>query len=439
MIDFKTSPHLTFSCAEFPSGGRRYLSFALMGYALAWAGSNLYADTNAPSTGVEPITTKTVPARLEEALAKKNATDQLQDLSNLAQTLSLTDIPQALQLAEGLKPLRERMVLEYAVLRRWSELAPAEAFALIAKKPEGREKVQALRLAADRWAQKNTAAAVAAVTALPPGKSAQGATDAVAAAWAKIDGREALAWANGLPDGRKETALYALRFAWVHADPVAAAANVAQLPPGNTKNALVANVAEEWTRIDSTAALQWIQGLPEGPEKQIALTNAARTRADVDPAGAAQFALSLGPPELRQNAVMAVITNWASQQPKAAGDWAVAQADPEIQKNAIRTAVGFWAVVAPADTEKWIESIPSPSARTIAIQCYAQAASAWAPDLAVKLITRTAPELASQPSAMECVQQWMAIDPVAAQKWIADAKLQDDLKKRWLSSAVKPQ
>ena len=398
---------------------------------LTLAGLPLRADIkDAPATP----STLTVQARVDVALGEKRVTDQLQDMANLAATLSLADIPEALRIASGLKPLRERMVLEYATLRRWSELAPKEAFAAIAQMPEGREKVQTLRVAADRFAQKDAPAAAAAALALLPGKASQAATDAVAAAWAKRDGIKALAWAKALPEGRQETALYALRFAWVHVDPVAASADVVTLPPGNTKNALMANIAEEWTTLDPKAAMQWAQNLPDGPEKEIVMSNTARTLADKEPMAAIQFALTLSPPQLRQNAVTAVVTNWTTQQPKAAGDWAVTQTDPSLQRSALQAVVSFWTVVDPAGAGEWVKSIQSQSAQDTAIGYYVQAVAAWAPELGAKLIAQSAPQAARQPGALDCAKQWLTLDPVAAQKWINASSLPPEVKTQWLAS-----
>jgi hypothetical protein len=385
-----------------------------------------------------PEEAKTVQASVDEALAKKNVTDQLQSLAMLTETLPLAAIPEALKIASNLKPMRESVVLEYSTLKRWSELAPAEAFTAIAKLPESREKAQTIQLAADRFAQQNVQAAAAAALELPPGKSRLAATSAVAAAWAKSDGRKAMAWANALPEGEKEPALYALRFAWVHADPVGAAADVVMLPPGTTKNSLVANIAEEWTTLDASAAVKWAEGLPDGPEKEVALSNTARTMADKDPVAAANFALGLTPAELRQNAVVAVVTNWATLQPKDAAEWLVGQDDPNLQRGGFSAVMNFWAAIAPLESAAWVRSLKPQPARDIAIQAYAQAVAPWAPDLGLKLIAELAPEIATQPAAAECARQWLSLDPVAARKWIEASKLPDALKAQWLSPAQAP-
>jgi hypothetical protein len=418
----------------FPVGKALFV-LLFLGGNLFVAGLAFSAEPEGAAASAPVALTKSAKAQIDAALAEKRVNDELQALAKLTVTLSLADIPETLKTASHLRTMRERMVLQYSTLRRWSELAPKDAFEAIAKLPEGRERAQTLQLAANRFAQQYPQAAAAAALALPPGKSRQSAVAAVADAWAKSDGKKALAWANGLPDGLKDSALYALRFSWVHADPVAASADVAALPPGNMKNALTANIAEEWTTLDSVAAMQWAKDLPEGPERGIALSNAARTMADKDPEGAANFALTLDPPALRQNAVIAVVTNWTTQQPREAGDWLVAQTNPDIQKAGFPVLMNFWAVIAPAEAGEWVAGIKSPATQATVLQFYAQTVAPWAPDLGAKLVVQLAPDMAGQPAALECAHQWMGLDPATAKAWIAASKLPDELKQKWLSPA----
>jgi hypothetical protein len=386
----------------------------------------------------EAAPSKSIQAQVDDARAIKNITDRLQALSNLATTLTAPQIPQALVIASALKSRRENIVLKFSVLRQWSKLSPADAFPIIAKLPESREKSQTIGLAAGLLAKKNIQDAVADVEGLSEGKSKKSATDSVAAAWGKVDGKKALVWANALPEGRKESALYALRFAWVHADPSAAYSDVATLPPGPTKNALMANIAEEWTTLDQPAAIQWAKNLPEGPEKEIALSNTARTLADTDPISAAHFALTLSPDSLRQNAFTEVITNWATQQPQEAADWVLTLNDPGEQKSGFQAVMNFWAVVAPAEAANWIETVKPGPARDLAAELYAQAVAPWAPDLGAKLLVKLAPDEAGSQAALECAHQWMKLDPAEAGKWIASSSLPNEVKTEWLTMAPSP-
>jgi hypothetical protein len=381
---------------------------------------------------------KSVQAQVNEALAIKNVTDRLQALSSLATTLSTTDIPKALEIASHLESRRENIVLKFSVLRRWSELSPVDAFRAISQLSESREKIQTLGLSAGLLAKNNIQEALTELKALPEGKSTQSATDAVAAAWGKMDGKKALAWASALPDGRKESALYALRFAWVHADPIGAYSDVATLPPGPTKNALMANIAEEWTTLDSSAAIQWAKTLPDGPEREIALSNTARTYADTAPLQAANFALTLSPESLRHTALAEVVTNWATQQPKDAANWVLAQSDPDDQKNGFQAVMNFWAVIAPEEAANWIEGLNSGPARDTAAEFYAKAVTPWAPDLGAKLIVSLIPNEAGSQPALDCVHQWFELDPTAASKWITASSLPGDIKKQWLTPASSP-
>jgi len=125
--------------------------------ATAWG-----ADTN----GVPQSFT----ARLKNACAEKKIDDRLNALADLAKGLSLKEILEALKAADELKQLRERIVLSESTLKRWGELAPADAFARLMEMPEGMAKVESLRSVAPEFARKDVRAAAAAAAKMKPGR-----------------------------------------------------------------------------------------------------------------------------------------------------------------------------------------------------------------------------------------------------------------------------
>lgn len=57
---------------------------------------------------------------------------------------------------------------------------------------------------------------------------------------------------------------------WAQRDPLAAAAWVETLPPGEPQQWAAANLATNWGRHDPAAAASWIEHLPAGPAKALA-------------------------------------------------------------------------------------------------------------------------------------------------------------------------
>jgi hypothetical protein len=126
------------------------LSRALIGVSL---GFNLW--TTAVASPVDANSSSSnFPARLQQAVARHGIDDRLAALDELGRKLALTEIPTTLEAADELKQLRERVVLTQVVLKRWGELAPAEAFAHIAVLSEGVIKVESLRSVVPLYAQK---------------------------------------------------------------------------------------------------------------------------------------------------------------------------------------------------------------------------------------------------------------------------------------------
>lgn len=380
-----------------------------------------------------PLHATPVEERVRLAIGRPKLDEQLQNISQVGENLSLEEIPTALAIAKDLKSLRERGVLLEATYKRWAKLEPAQAFGSIAKLPEGRDKASILYYAAAKFIEKDPQAAVAAIMELPAGRSRQEAIESAASTWAKLDVPSALAWAGQLPFGSpKEGALYQIRFVWVHTDPVAAAKHVAAtVPAGDTKNALLTNIAAEWVLRDRQAAIDWAKGLTYPSERALALSSLAESWADQDPESALQFALELSPPDIRQRTTAMVFERWATQDPNLAVSDALKLTDPELQLAGIEAVLNLWTTIAPEEAGRWVEQLPPGAAKERAIRCYVTTAAHWAPDLGVKLVANSAPELASLSMTEDCARQWLSLDFSKASAWVGDVKLPEKVKAQW--------
>jgi hypothetical protein len=405
------------------------LVFALVAGAGESGANSVAGSSNAPVARVS--------GAVQRALRETQVDKRLELLSDLGTSLSLAEIPEALTAAESLKELRERIVLKQTTLNRWAELAPAEAFAQIAKLPESQWKANTLREAAAKFARKDPERAAAAAARMNAGASRNDALALIANVWAHTNVNAALAWAEKLPDGSaKESALDAVRYVWVHSDPVAAASHVQKLPRGQTKNNLVANVAHEWAARDPAAAIEWARRLPEAMDSETALVSAAESWANQDPKAAAAFALKLTPEELRAQAGAMVASRWARQDPRQAADWAWESNHAEIRQRGLKEVLELWSGVDPAECSKWLEHLPPGPPRDQAIRDFAALVTLWAPDLAARDALLIGNEVTREDVLNESLPRWLEVDPAAATNWLNDAALPGPLKERWRKAAA---
>jgi len=384
------------------------------------------ADTNTPPQNLA--------ARLNKACAEKKIDDRLNALAGFARSLSLSEIPEALKAADGLKQMRERVVLTESSLERWCDLAPDEAFARIAGLPEGASKVEIIRTVVPLYARKDLRAAAAAAAKMKPGRSRNESVQMIAEIWAKNDAKAAIQWVNDLPAGfPKDAALHDIYFIWVHLDPAGISATVQNLPPGNTKNALIINVAGDWAEQDPAGAIRWAEALPEEPDKELALATVAESWADVDPVAAAEFALKLSPPELQQQAVQRAVERWATQDPRQAFTWAVKLPDQTLQEGAIARVFKVYVPVSPAAVARWVDELPAGQVLENAIGCYVEAVRLWDPGAGARLALKTVDPVAREHRVEQCFSQWLAWDPNSAKEWLKGTDFSDAVKSRWLS------
>lgn len=399
-----------------------------------WVVTTLTAE-ELESKKTPPAQGETVKVRVEKARAAPKLEDQLNNLSQLGETLSREEVPEALELADGLKRLRERGVLREATLKRWAKLAPTEAFEAIAKLPECRDKAEILRYAAIKFAEADPQQAASAVMKLPAGRSRHDAIEGIASAWAQTDPTQAMQWASQLPFGAaKQSAMYAIRFVWVHVDPVTAARHVAAtVPRDDIKNALLSNIATEWAILDTPRAIKWARGLSHEPEKELALATVAESWANRDPESAMEFASKLAPSNLRDQAMVMVLGRWATEDPRKAADWLRKREDESLQKRGLEAVLSLWGELAPVEAGKWIEELKPGPFKTAAIESYVKAVTPWAPDMGLRLVLRMAPHTAAQPQVEACARHWLQLDPLPAGEWIDASAFPEDVKAKWCS------
>jgi hypothetical protein len=375
-------------------------------------------------------------ARVAHAREEKKNDARLSALGEIARSLSLAEIPEALRLANGLSSLRERMALGDMALRRWGELAPAAAFAHVAAMPESYSKIETIRSVAVAFAKADGPSAAATALHMNPGRARLEAIQLVGETWASVDLPAALQWARTLPEGAgKEEVWRRIHFVWVHADPVAAAPSVQEFPAGEYRNALLMNVAANWAAIDPNAALRWTQALPAGEEQDTMQVMAVESWANADPLAACQFAEKL-PPNLRPRAVLAALDRWATQDPHEALQWVSRQGDRFLSERGIAQVLNTCASVCPEDAAHWVEQLPLGPVRDNAIGAYVETVQTWDPAAATRLAALTADATARQQRVGSCFQQWRALDPEGAECWLAGADFPEETKRGWRAERI---
>lgn len=104
----------------------------------------IYFNSTSIATSGE-CDTNTLSNRIVKAQVHKQISRRLEPVAEHAGQLNKDEIREALRAAEYLESARERLVFQDALLKRWGELAPDEAFAYVSQLPEALPKVEAVR------------------------------------------------------------------------------------------------------------------------------------------------------------------------------------------------------------------------------------------------------------------------------------------------------
>lgn len=119
---------------------------------------------------------------------------------------------------------------------------------------------------------------------------------------------------------------------WAENDPFMAARWVQQLPAGEEKNLLLAQVAVAWCGQDIKGAVAWATGLPESASQSSAVMAVAEEAIRVDPFSALELTAQLAPGAERDQLTLRAINEWASHEPVEALRWTAQISDPAWQQ-----------------------------------------------------------------------------------------------------------
>jgi hypothetical protein len=344
-----------------------------------------------------------------------------------------------------------------------------------------------------KWAESAPREAVCAALELATARERREALESIARTWAEHDHAAVIQWAESLPDvSLRNSALNTIIDTLTSKNEVQIAAALAlKLPVNEFEYPAVARVADAWARTDLAKATEWVLRLPAGYGRRESLTRLCHPMAQADPQQAIQFAFSRPDGDGRVEMLRVVVSEWAEQDPAAARGWALALTDSKVREEVLPQLFSAWvgddmegALAAfgcldGGDQKKaaasmmyalvtedavraatWAIQLPDEATRA---EMVSVAASQWARS-DVDAFTRwtqslpagaardsavyaLACRLDNQPEALRwalsigeqekrhelialLVGQWREREPDAASRWLAEAKLPDELRER---------
>lgn len=161
------------------------------------------------------------------------------------------------------------------------------------------------------------------------GPASSSGAEVIAREWAKLDPEAALDWANTLDGRDKSSALVSVVSEMAVKDPAGAASLAAGFAEEDQSRAY-REIAEQWARQDFSEAEAWISTL-SGDAKQGALGSAIEVLAASDPQGAAAMLAQMETGRSRDRAIEDVAQAWAANDPAKAAEWLVSQETGEME------------------------------------------------------------------------------------------------------------
>lgn len=267
------------------------------------------------------------------------------------------------------------------------------------------------------------------------GMQAQGGSVIIASEWAKQDPQAAMAWANGLEQGKDE-ALASVIGEVAREDPAKAADMLQGIDAESAADSYRA-IAESYGAKDFAAAQSWIQSLPadqQGPAMAAAISGLART----DPAAAAAQVAAMESGGSKDRAVRDVVGSLAVEDPQAAARFLSENGSADAQEDSMGELIPAWVSKDPGAALDYTMSLEQGEVRDRAIRSYVWSNSSAAPGELVQVAESISDERDRSRTIGWMAARWMREDEAAAKAYIESSESISDRAKGHILGSEKP-
>ncbi len=363
-------------------------------------------------------------ARTLEAMGDRGARERLARTvaTSLAATRPLEAVALGLKLAPGLAQTAALEVGARALARRegdfalrWAIEFPDPAAAIIVRRVVADERVAvAPRATVDRlWAQ-------------PADAARDQMLGLAGAAWARRDNEGAEAWLRELPAGEVRQRLTAqIGFEIAQTNPRRAIKLAEALAPGRDRWLLITAITQTWVAVDAKAAFAWTHQLSAGEAHTAAIAGLdAGLGIAVARRGAVYPDTQGGAQRRRAGGTVAEVV--------AAGDdarfaaWWAEQASGRSHDEAMIEYVRQRGALEPLSIGQWVAGLPGGSARDRALEVFWETLVTVSPPEAARWLGALPRSDRPNERVERTAREWLRTDPAAAAAWLRASSLPPD-------------
>jgi len=320
------------------------------------------------------------------AWTDKNTSGQMHDQAVqgiLAQMSEADPAGAAAYLAQiSLASVRDVALPQLASAWAQKDIQGALTWAQSLPKSDADARNQAIRNVVGTWSLTDPASAAAFVKTIPTDPNFRGMADAITQNWANADPAAAFAWAQSLPSAGQGAQANAMRTAlstYASVDPQAAwdlANNAtwsrATQPPldGNAgiETKTLANIIMAWSTQDGAAAAAHLADFPPGSIVAGATNVVLSNWIKQDPQGASQVIDTMPASSARDSAITQLINVEGKNDLPTAFAWAATISNGNVQNNAYNTVLQEWAKRDPSAASAAVQSANVSDAQRASMQ-----------------------------------------------------------------------
>ncbi len=293
-----------------------------------------------------------------------------------------------------------------------------------------------MRLFMIAWAGFDPAGALERVLTWPDRTRTRGASAAIYA-WTLRDPAAAREALNSIDETQlKENLLDRMVSAWGRSGDYAGVTEyVSAMPPGRTRGRFATILAHQIMESGFDALIAWAESIPEDSPAEFQRTVIRKTSGvfvQEDPLRAAAWVEGHDGRPYEGEGARVVAKEWASRDPTAALEWAMGLPKKAIREASVSAAFTRWFREKPEEAETWLMAAAPTPTLDGSHRILLQRKLAASPESALAIAERIQDEAGRNRSLIMAVRSWRKSDEAAADAWLSESGLSEEMKSKIL-------
>ncbi len=369
-----------------------------------------------------------IAAESETSGAKKSTSHYVSESLSPTPTVSVKAFKDEVRRALYQSDMTEQQIMLFRAFEDLNHHNLNSAIAAVEELPKGVGKTVASMILMRSWASFDPEGAITYSRNNLGGQIGKIAANEAMRAWAGRDPASALSWiqASNRVEDQNEL-MSGLILGWGSYSLGEATTFAQNIADSRLRERSIGQIANQALAHGPDAMKSWVDSLENSRDKEIAMSMIAKQWGAMSPTDAAEWLKVHASEDYASGAVSNLVDRWSRNNPAKVAEWIQTMPDGKSKQEGTVALLNRWIETDPVSAGDFLNNQPPGPGLDKAIDRYAQDSAEDDPAIAITWADSIFDSEMRRSSVIDVARKWNQVDPQAAEKWMQDQQLPNDM------------